>query len=71
MPKFPLGKVYVSVMVEEQALTDQGAKFRAEISFEESVRIRHVIIGTLPCVSITSLNQIRTHMWGQMPIPTR
>ena len=32
------------------------AGFRAEISSGESVRTRHVIVGTLPCVSITSLN---------------
>ena len=41
----------------ERALLEQEARFRAEISWEESVRTRHVLIGTLPCVSITSLNQ--------------
>ena len=32
-------------------------QFRADISLGESVRTRHVIIGTLPCVSIASLTQ--------------
>ena len=36
---------------------EQEVRFRAEISLGESVRIRHVIFGTLPCVSLTSLNQ--------------
>ena len=31
-------------------------ELRADIKVE-SVRARHVIVGTLPCVSITSLNQ--------------
>ena len=43
-------------IIEEEALIEHGAKFRAEISFEESVRTRHVVIGTLPRVSTTSLN---------------
>ena len=42
---------------EERALLEQEAEFRAEILLEESVRIRHVIFGTFPCVLITSLNQ--------------
>ena len=36
--------------------SNDGAKFRAEISFEESVRTRHVVIGTLPRVSTASRN---------------
>ena len=36
---------------------EQEAGFRAEIFFGENVRTRHVLSGTLPCVSITSLNQ--------------
>ena len=39
---------------EEKALRVQAAEFRADIG--ESVRTRHVIIGTLPCVRITSMN---------------
>ena len=35
----------------------QETRFHADISSRESVRARHVIIGTLPCVSIASLNQ--------------
>ena len=30
---------------------------RADICRKECVRTRHVIIGTLPCVSITSVNE--------------
>ena len=33
----------------------QHERFRAEIFFGESVRVRHVSFGTLPCVSITNL----------------
>ena len=35
---------------EERALLEQEERFRAGISSGESVRIRHVIFGTLPCV---------------------
>ena len=42
---------------EERALLEQKARFRAEISFGTSVRIRHVMFGTVPCVLSTSLNQ--------------
>ena len=38
----------------EKALRVQAAEFRADIG--ESVRTRHVIIGALPCVIITSMN---------------
>ena len=39
--------------VEERALQEQEAEFRAEISLDESVEF----LGTLPCVSMTRLNQ--------------
>ena len=39
--------------VEERALQEQEAEFRAEISLGESVEF----FGTLPCVSKTRLNQ--------------
>ena len=42
---------------QRRALLEQEVDFRAEISSEESVRIRHVILGTLPCLLVTSLNQ--------------
>ena len=42
---------------ERRAFLEQEERFRAETFLWESVRIRHVILGTLPCVSITSLNQ--------------
>ena len=42
---------------EGRAPLEQEERFRAEISLGESVRIRHVTFGTLPCVSIASLNQ--------------
>ena len=48
-------KVHVA---ERKVLLEQEAEFNAAISFGESARIRHVIIGTLPCLSITSLNQV-------------
>ena len=34
-----------------KAVLEQEERIRAEISLKESVRTRHVIIGTLPCVS--------------------
>ena len=39
-----------------EVFREQEAGFRAE-TFGEGVRTRHVIIGTLPCVSIARLNQ--------------
>ena len=42
---------------EERALLEQEERVRAEITSVESVRIRHVILGTFPYVKITSLNQ--------------
>ena len=42
---------------EARPLVDQEAEIRAEISSKESARTRHVIIGTLPCVLITSMKQ--------------
>ena len=36
--------------LEEKVLLEKEAELRAEICFGESVRIRHVIIATLPCV---------------------
>ena len=36
---------------EERAFPEQEERFCADISFGESVRIRHVILGTLPCVN--------------------
>ena len=44
-------------VAEEKVLLEPEAEIRADISLGESVRTRHEIIGTLPCVSITSLNQ--------------
>ena len=44
-----LQKVQVS---ERKVLLEQETKFRADISVGESVRARHVFVGTLPCVSI-------------------
>ena len=44
-------------VVEEKALLGREAENRAKILWEESVRIRHVICGTLPCVKMTSLRQ--------------
>ena len=38
-------------------LLEQEAGFRADISLMKSVRTCHVIVGALPCVSITSLIQ--------------
>ena len=37
-------------------LSGSEAEFRADISFWESVRIHHAIMGTLPCALTTSLN---------------
>ena len=45
------------VQVAEGKVLEQEAGFRSEITSGESVRALHVIFGTLPCVSITSLNQ--------------
>ena len=42
---------------EVRALLEKEDRFRAETSLGESVRICRVIIGTIPCVSISSLNQ--------------
>ena len=42
---------------EERALLEQEERFRAEFSLRESARVRHVIFGPFPCVSITRLNQ--------------
>ena len=42
--------------LEEKVLLEKEAELRAEASLGESVRIRRVIVGTLPCVKITSLN---------------
>ena len=42
---------------EEKVVLQQEARFRAEISLGESLRTRHVIFGTFPCVSIARLNQ--------------
>ena len=42
---------------EEKVLLEHEADLRAHISLGESARTRHVVIGTSPCVSITSLNQ--------------
>ena len=42
---------------EERALLEQEERFRAEISLGERKHVRHVIFGTLPCVSISSLHQ--------------
>ena len=43
-------------VLEVKALLGREAELRAKILLEGNVRIRHVICGTLPCVSITSLN---------------
>ena len=42
---------------EEQVFLEKEAEMRADISSRESARTRHVVIGTLMCVSISSLNQ--------------
>ena len=44
-------------VAEGKVLLEQETEFRADISSGESVRNCHVIIGTLPCVSVTSLDQ--------------
>ena len=44
-------------VAEEKVLLAKKAELRADISLGESARTRHVVIGTLPCVSITSLSQ--------------
>ena len=49
-----LQKVQVA---EEKVLLEKETEFRADVSSGESIRTRHVIFGTLQCVSITSLNQ--------------
>ena len=43
--------------LRRECFWEQEARFRADISKGESARARHVIVGTLPCVLITSLNQ--------------
>ena len=43
--------------LEEKVLLENEAQLRTDISLGECVRTSHVIIGTLPCVSIISLNQ--------------
>ena len=42
-------------VAEVKALLGREAENRAKTLLEESVRIRHVICGTCPCVTITSL----------------
>ena len=42
---------------EGKVFLEREAGFRDEISLGESVRTRRIIVDTLPCVSITSLNQ--------------
>ena len=42
---------------EERSLLEPEADFRAELSSKEIARTRHVVIGTLPSVLITSLKQ--------------
>ena len=39
-----------------KAFLGREAEHHAQIFLEESARIRHVTCGTLPCVTITSLN---------------
>ena len=41
---------------QEVALLEKEAELRADISLGESVRTRHVIIGTLPCLNYKSLS---------------
>ena len=53
MVKYPT-KVQAS---EEKVYLEKEAELRADISLGESEPIRRVIIGTLPCVKITSLNR--------------
>ena len=43
--------------IEGRPLLEQKAEIRAESSSKERARTRHVIIGTLPCVSISCLKQ--------------
>ena len=43
--------------VEEESPLRTRGRIPCRDSLRESVRIRHAIFGTLPCVSITSLNQ--------------
>ena len=43
-------------LLEAVVLLEREIKDRAEITFMETVRIRHVIIGILPYVKITKLN---------------
>ena len=42
---------------EAPVLLEGKLKKRADITFKETVRIRRVIVGILPSVQITSLNQ--------------
>ena len=63
---------------EEKVLLEQEARFRADISLGKSARTRHVIWGTLPCVSISSVNQdanleehISSDMLRLMPSPAK
>ena len=44
-------------VAEMKSLLEKEAELRVDIFLGETVRTRHVIIGTLRCVSITSLNQ--------------
>ena len=46
---------------EARPLLEQEAEIRAEVSSKESARTRHVIVGTVPCVLITSMKQ-HAHM---------
>ena len=50
------GKIPSKSSGRRRAFQEQEERFPAEISTGESVRIRHVIFGTLPCVTITRLN---------------
>ena len=51
------GKIPPKVQqVEVKALLGREAENRSKILLKESVRIRHVICGTLPCVTSTSRN---------------
>ena len=56
-------------VAEEKVRLERDTELRADISLRESARTCHVVIGTLQCVSITSLNQDANI--PRMPIPTR
>ena len=44
-------------VAEEKVLLDKDAELLAYMSLMESARTLHVFVGTLPCVSVTSLHQ--------------